>query len=558
MFNPVASLASLLEVAAKRDPDGPAILDKGETITWSEAAYRSGQLAAALVQAGVVPGDRVGVHYRKSADSFLAMHAVVQQGAVAVPLDPTASASYLVSVIEQAECRVILTHPPCQASAVELAGDGRIQSILGIGPPTASDRGVFQSKGRAAPNNSFMSQSTIDMLEPIGPVLVDPTQPAYIITTSGSTGRPKGICHSHASALAYVAFKLEAYDIGPKDRVSDIAPNHFDISTLALWVSPFVGATNVVVPEQHQMFPASLAKLMDETKITVWYSVPYLLTQLLQRGGLDQLDLSAMRWVLFGGEVFPTQALADLMNIMPDARFSNVYGPAEVNACTIHHLEGPPSSNEPIPIGKPVADTRIRLVTPSDTQDSHRSIPDGEQGEVLVAGSTMMIGYWERPDLNEAAFVIDPQTGERWYRTGDLAFRDQAGDLVFAGRVDHQVKVRGHRVELESIESVLEDAEPIEYAVVTVARSEDGGDVLIAGLAVPSDGNDQSTTAASDRWGPKALRSLAADHLPAYAVPAQYYLLKTRPVTGSGKLDRRVLRLELAALHEAAGDPLSD
>ncbi len=527
MSEPVASLASLLSLAAERDPDGVAILDQGTTTSWTEAVAQSGRMAAALLDADVQPGDRVGVHYRKSADSFLAMHAVVQQGAIAVPLDPSASGFYLSSVIEQTGCRVVMTHPPCLATIQTMVQSSTIDVVLGVAKPT----------DEVSTPAAFLDRAAIDLLAPIDPIEVDLDWPAYIITTSGSTGRPKGICHTHRSAMAYVHFKEEAYDFGPGDRISDIAPNHFDISTLALWVTPQVGATNVVVAEQYQMFPASLSKLMAEEQISVWYSVPYLLTQLLNRGSLDEVDLTKLRWILFGGEVFPTEALRTLMDQMPAARFSNVYGPAEVNACTIHHLAGPPEPGSPIPIGQPVGDTQVQLV------DDELN-PKADEGEIWVQSPTMMREYWQQPELTSRAIWTDQQTGERWYRTGDLGWLDQNGDLVFAGRVDHQVKVRGHRVELEAIEAVLEDADQILHAIATVARNTEGSDIVISGVSLHP-GSSLDVT---------ALRSHCANRLPVYAVPVVFYPMTTASdsgvlTTGSGKLDRRTLRADLDRLH---------
>ena len=476
-MNELTTLAQLLATAADRDPSATAIRDQGQATTWGEAADRAGRMGAALNHLGVAPGDRVGVHYRKSADAFLAMHAVVQRGAIAVPLDPTASAGYLASVVSQTGCEVVLSHPACQHSALALAADGGLRGLVGIDEPVEGPA--------AGPRCELVGPAALADLSPARPKPVDPDQLAYIITTSGSTGRPKGISHTHRSALAYVEFKLAAYDLSPQDHISDIAPNHFDISTLALWVTPIIGATNVVVAEQYQMLPASLSGLMADEQISVWYSVPYLLTQLLTRGDLEQRDLSHLRWVLFGGEVFPPQVLAQLMDLMPNARFSNVYGPAEVNACAIHHLDGPPIGEEPIPIGRPVADTELRLVDPAVPTGFHSSSlgPWGPShpGEIWVNSPTMMAGYWQRPDLDEKIFVTGPD-GDRWYRTGDLGYQLSTGELVFTGRVDHQVKVRGHRIELEAIEAVLEDAPGIANAVATVARPGEGADVVIAGL----------------------------------------------------------------------------
>ena len=530
----VASLADLIPIAAERNPDGIAVADRGTTITWSDADARAGRLAAALAESGVTAGDRVGVHHRKCTDGFLAMHAVVRRGGIAVPLDPTASGSYLGSVVERTGCEVLVTHDDCRRTATSLVDSGALRAVIGLDALDAP-AGVVA-----------LDPTTVDRLDPLGPAGTRPDDPAYLITTSGSTATPKSICHTHASALAYVGFKLAAYDFGPDDRISDLAPNHFDISTQALWVTPAVGATNVVIPDQHQILPASLSQLMADERLTVWYGVPYLLTQLVSRGSLAERDLSHLRWVLFGGEVLAPQVLADLMRQLPGARFSNVYGPAEVNACTVHHLDELPTGEEPVPIGGPVADTAVRVVDPdlgvTPRQGAPAEVGPGEQGELWVSAPTMMQGYWNLPELTSRS-VVD-WDGKRWYQTGDLGYQRADGALVFSGRVDHQVKIRGYRVELESVESILEDLDGVANAVVAVARSTDGGDVLIAGI-LPEPGSEVDH---------EALRRWADSRLPAYAVPTRFSPIGSVAVTGSGKLDRREIRSNLVDAHHGEGD----
>ena len=529
-----ADIASLLTRAADRAPERAAIVDQGRAWSWAEVDARAGRMAAALLGAGIDRGDRVGVHFRKSADAFCAMHAAVRIGAVAVPLDPTASATYLSQVCRLAGCNVLLTHAPCASSAHRLAAEAELSSVIGLDAP--ADELADTAAGPPGTEVRWVPPDVLDDLEPVGPVAVAPTDLSYLITTSGSTGTPKSICHTHASAVGHVRSMLAFFDFGADDRFADIAPNHFDISTPALWLVPAVGATNVVVPEPYQMLPASAAQLAETERITVWYSVPYLLTQLLQRGGLAERDLSSLRHVLFGGEVFPPGALAELMALLPEASFSNVYGPAEVNMCTVHRFDGPPADDEPVPIGVPPPETRIRLtrIGPAPGTEGATSalgeVAAGEQGEIWVSGQTTMEGYWKRPDETARAFVDD--ASGRWYRTGDMGRRRADGVLVFEGRLDHQVKVRGHRIELESIEAVLEDVPGVAYAVAAVARAEDGGDELVAGVGLAA--------GASVDWA--ELPTRLANDLAGYAIPRTILTLNSAPTTGSGKLDRRALR----------------
>jgi acyl-CoA synthetase (AMP-forming)/AMP-acid ligase II len=227
------------------------------------------------------------------------------------------------------------------------------------------------------------------------------------------------------------------------------------------------------------------------------------------------------------------------MERLPAARFVNVYGPAEVNACTIHHLPAAAAVAvaDDVPIGRPVpideaGGTEVRVVDPDETG----------RGELWVRSPTMMKGYWRRPDLDSGVFVDDGDG--RWYRTGDLGWRRHDGELVFAGRLDHQVKVRGHRIELEAVESVLEEQPGVAGAVAAVVRTPGGDDSLIAGLIA----------APGRSYDPDDLLRSARERLPAYALPTRLLaveeLVDTLPTTGSGKLDRRSLRARLVEAHQ--------
>jgi acyl-coenzyme A synthetase/AMP-(fatty) acid ligase len=261
--------------------------------------------------------------------------------------------------------------------------------------------------------------------------------------------------------------------------------------------------------------------------------VPFLLCELLARGALDQRDLSSLRWVLFGGEIMAPEVVSQLMVHMPNARFSNSYGPAEVNQCTFHHLEGPPGPDEPIPIGRPLPDAELRIV-----DDDGFPVEGDAAGELLVRCSTMMDRYWNRPDLDTRAFVHTDLPGgatARWYRTGDVVRRRPDGDHEFLGRRDNQVKVRGNRVELESVESVLAALDGIEAAVAGVVEL-DGTSALAAALL-------EAPGATVDLV--EALRAVARA-LPPYAVPFRLVRVDDLPLTASGKVDRRAVRDRLA------------
>jgi len=267
--------------------------------------------------------------------------------------------------------------------------------------------------------------------------------------------------------------------------------------------------------------------------VTRIYTVPSLFQQMMARGALADRDLSAVRWVLPAGEVYPPEPLRSLAELFPNARFSNVYGPAEVNQCSYHHFGIDELDDETLPIGLPCPDAELRVVDEDD-----REVADGERGELLVRTATMKAGYWKRPDLDEAGFLYEKGQGgltRRWYRTGDLVHWDARGRLRYHGRRDHQIKIRGNRVELELVEAAVGSLDGVEQAVAGV-RPKPGGDDELVARFVPSGPTDPSS------W-----RQLLAAKLPMYAIPAVYEPAERFPLTPSGKIDRRTVREQIAS-----------
>ena len=358
---------------------------------------------------------------------------------------------------------------------------------------------------------------------------LDDTAPAYMLFTSGSTGQPKGILHSHASALAYARLAADMYDVSSEDVLGNFAPLHFDQSTFEFYSGPMCGATTVLIPPAYGIALANLASLIEEERLTFWYSVPSVLLRLLQSGTLSGKDLSAVRWVLFGGEVFPHRQLQQLVALLPHARFSNVYGPTEVNQCTCYNFSSDEPIPEPLPIGAVWADTDALVVDEND-----EPVTTGAVGELLIHSATMMLGYWERPELNRSAFHEHRgASGEmlRYYRTGDLVRSDDQGNLAFLGRKDRQVKSRGHRVELDEIEAVLAMLDDVEEAATFTVSDDDG--VLLIDAAV--------TLRAGSELNERGVAQHAARHLPPYARPRRVYALEEFPRTRTGKIDRNAL-----------------
>ena len=316
-------LFQAVDSAAESTPDAPAIRYNGNNITYEELSRRSSNLAQVLVGHGLKRGDRVGIYMNKSAESAVALYGIMKAGGAYVPLDPFAPESRTGYVIRDCGIRHLVTNDSKISSLEKIYADGSpLEHIIGIQkyvdlPIECTTWDDVYSAPSKVPISNLTEQDL-----------------AYILYTSGSTGVPKGIMHTHRSGLSFAEWGAKTYGLTSADRLSNHAPLHFDLSTFDFFAGAIVGATTIIIPEALTKFPTNMAKFIQEEKITVWYSVPFALIQLLLHGKLESRDYSALRWILFAGEVFPTKHLRQLMALLPNIRFSNLYGPTETNVCT--------------------------------------------------------------------------------------------------------------------------------------------------------------------------------------------------------------------------------
>lgn len=526
-------LADLVERAATKHGDKPAFRYNGVDLTYPALLERSNRLANTLRSNGVQPGDLVGILMGKALENSVAIFGIMAAGAAYVPLDPAAPTSRTEQIVRSCNLSHIVTDQQRSRNVAELC--------RAIGEPLV----VVGVANIDAPNAHTIDWAEVETYSQVRPdIAVSPDDLAYLIFTSGSTGIPKGIMHTHRSGMAYASMAAQLYDLRPDDRLSNFPPLHFDQSTFDFFSGPLAGATTVIIGKEHQLVPASLAQLIEDERLSIWYSVPLALVQLLLYGALNERDCSSIRWVVYGGEPFPLKHLKALINQWPQARFSNCYGPAETNQCTYHHIDSLDAdaverdAGIPIGIACPGMDTLI-----VDTYDA--VVADGVEGELVVRSPTTMKGYWAAEDLNDQAFLDCDHHGspQRYYRTGDIVRRNEAGLLEFIGRRDRQVKVRGFRVELDEIEAALLTHPAIkEVAVISIASQA----VKSAGTDVDEHVNgkvEESTLAAYVSLGPevacdeRSLKHHASERLARYAVPTSITFVSDFPRTTSGKID---------------------
>jgi amino acid adenylation domain-containing protein len=510
--------------SAERFPDHEAIRFSSQSLTYAELESRTNRLAQVLIEQGLGRGDRVGIYMNKSLETATAVYGIMKAGGAYVPLDPFAPPGRNSYVMKNCGIRHLITSDnkldQLEQIQAEYAG---LECLIGLQPQDALTV-------RCIP------WQEVDMAPSSGPDLNLTEQDlAYILYTSGSTGDPKGIMHTHRSGLSFAEWAASTYSLEPADRLSNHAPLHFDLSTLDYFASATAGATTVIIPEVLTKFAANMAKLIEQEAITVWYSVPFALIQLLERGGLDDRDFSSLRWILFAGEVFPTKHLRSLMSKLPQVRFSNLYGPTETNVCTYYHVTSLPESDDPVPIGKPCANVEDLVVDPDGAP-----VSPGEVGELLIRGGVVMKGYWGMPEKTAKGFYRRKVFGDYediFYRTGDLVQLEADGNYKYLGRKDRQIKTRGYRVELDEVEVAILSYAGVQEAAV-YAVPDGGGSNLIEASAIPKPGDPLTEADVIEH---------IAGRLPSYAMPVKIEIVADFPRTSTGKINRRELQTRATA-----------
>lgn len=525
-------LPDLLAATAQRHGGRDAVVMDGRRLSYAALEDGANRLARSLAAHGVRRGDRVGLWLPKSPEAVVALWGILKAGAAYVPVDPGA--------------------PPARLGFI--ARDGGIAGLV-----TRADRapGLDEAFAAGAPMRAlWFADDPADPPRiaglpgvPWGALAAEPatgagTAPAaddlaYILYTSGSTGEPKGVMHTHASALAFVEWAADRFGVGPEDRIAGHAPFHFDLSTFDLFASVRGGAALYPVPPRATAFPAAIAKLYTGERLTIWYETPSGLVLMLTRGNLRALDLSALRVLLFAGEVMPVRVLRELMALAPHARFANLYGPTETNVCTWHEVTAPPAGEHALPIGRACSGDTLAIL-----DERGGAVAAGAPGELWVHGDSVMRGYWGRPERTAETLRAIPLPGGGSgvaYRTGDIVRDPGDGVLEFLGRRDHQIKTRGYRVELGEIEAVLQRHPAVAEVVVLAVPDPEITHRLVA-VVVPAAG------AALDE---AALKQHCAATLPRYMVPEHIGARDALPRTSSGKVDRRAL------MPTPSGDPAS-
>jgi amino acid adenylation domain-containing protein len=486
---------------AAADPNHIVLMTADTRISAGALAAKADAIAAALLARNVGSGSVVGVCLRRDVTLVAALLGILRAGAAYLPLDaslPPGRVDYMLR----------------DSGAALVIADQAAEAVLG---------GL--SIERLDPALQPAVSAPVNVPEPSG------SAQAYLIYTSGSTGQPKGVCVSHAAAANFIAAMAERPGIGSTDVVLAMTTVSFDISVLELFVPLALGATVYLADRVESESGAALAELIESAAVSVMQATPSSWRMLRAAGWEGRAGLRA----LSGGEALAPELAQWLLPRV--AELWNMYGPTETTVwSSCARIDA--AAGDQCPIGTPVANTELYVV-----DERRRLLPDGVPGELAIGGAGLALGYHRREKLTHERFVVLPEVGERVYLTGDRALRRRDGQYLHLGRIDAQLKVRGHRIEPGEIEAVLAQADGVAAVAVRDWRPSDDDHRLVAWYSIRPGASVE----------PQALRAHARATLPPYMVPQHFLTVAAMPLTSSGKIDRA--RLEFPSnTHGAASE----
>ncbi|MFI6234793.1 amino acid adenylation domain-containing protein [Micromonospora sp. NPDC050784] len=476
---------------ARATPGAVAVEDDQERLTYAELDRRATALARVLVDRGC-PGGFVGVLLGRSTRTVVALLAVLKAGAAYVPLDPAYPRARLLDMVERCGVKLVLTSADAPTRIdVDLILVDEERHDEATAPFAAPERG--------------------------------PADPAYVMFTSGTTGRPKAVVVSHHS-IVNLATGADYVELGPARTMLQFAPISFDASTFEIWGALLNGARLVVAPDD-LLGSDRLGELLTRHRVDTMWLTSALFHQVVD---VDLRALDPVTQLLSGGDVLSADHVRRALAAVPGRVVVNGYGPTETTtfACC-HRVSTVEEAGHPLPIGRAIPGARLWIM-----DERGEPVPEGDPGELWIAGAGVSLGYLGDPAETDRRFVPEPGRPEsRAYRSGDLVRRRGDGLLEFLGRIDDQVKVRGYRIEPAEVEAALVEQPTVHRAVVTAQELRPGDKRLVAYLVLAP---------GAELRVPELRRALAA-RLPAHLVPARYVAMDDLPVTRNGKADRRAL-----------------
>lgn len=500
MFN-FKSAVELVSRAAELYGDKPAFKDAYKTVTFRQLNTLSRSLATGLT-AAVPTGTKlpVMVYLPKSVESVISFMGIMYAGSPYVPMDYN---------VPMGRFQVTADNLCPTAVITDTAGKEKLTAAGITIPVLIYDELLCEDINNGRLDKIMNSTTDLD--------------PSYIMYTSGSTGTPKGVTIHHRAVLDYTRWLADTFDITDKSIIGMQSAFHFDNSVFDMFLALYIGAQTIIIPEILFMYPEKLMDFMLEEKISVIFWVPTVMISIANSGALAQMPLPDLKMILFAGEVMPIKQLNEWIAVYPDATFVNMYGPTEATDIVLYYvLDRRFEVGETLPIGIPCANMKALILDENNRPAS--------EGELLIGGTGISMGYWNSPEITKKAFIQNPlndKYNDRLYRTGDLVYMAEDGNIMFIGRADSQIKLRGNRIELGDIEATASAMENIKSCCSMFSHETEEIYLFLE--------TDAEII-------PRKFNMELKKHLPAYMIPQKIITMPDFPHTPSGKIDRQTLK----------------
>ncbi len=505
------SAVRLLDIAAEKYGGKTAISDEWGEITFKALQSRGKSVGTALAKttpAGYMPSP-VMVYLKKSISCIVCFMGALYSANPYVPVAYDMPANRIQKIVDSLHGR---GHIITDKKGMETLGTMDIPGTMSVH--------MYDEIVETDADEVLLEKTLSKVID---------TDPIYIMFTSGSTGEPKGVTVPHRGVIDYAMWVRKTFGIDENSVLGNQAPFYFDNSIFDIYSCLLTGAKMIIIPETLFMFPLKLPEFVRDNDITTIFWVPTVMINVANSGALSEIEMPKLRNVVFCGEVMPNTQLNIWRKAQPQCTYANLYGPTEISdVCTYYIVDRPFKDSDPLPIGKACENMRIIILN-----EKNEIAETNEQGEICVIGTGVSLGYWNKPDITAKAFTQNPANPyyeERVYHTGDLAYVNGEGLIIYIGRMDNQVKVKGNRIELGEIENA--------------AMCVDG----IKGACAVFDEKNQRIVLFAESEQEFKLRKLNLElkkYIPSYMLPSELVVMDKFPHTANDKIDRVTLKNSL-------------
>tara|TARA_B110000971_G_C20039710_1_gene516980 strand:+ start:2909 stop:4426 length:1518 start_codon:yes stop_codon:yes gene_type:complete len=498
----LSSCVNYLEEQVTKNGDKVAITDSNDSMTYNEIRKEALKIASAI--GTDFKNKPIGVFLPKSIDCVNSFMGVLYTGNFYVPLDIKSPLERLNSLVETLGPVVIIT----QTKFIKKLKDNPFFDKINL-----IDVNELCNEGEEFNYKSVLNN-------------VIETDPIYSIYTSGSTGTPKGVIISHANVHDYIQWFQETYKVNEETVLGNQSPFMFDVSVTDIYSCLKYGAHMYIIPEHLFSFPFKLIEYVNEHKINFIIWVPSLLVNVANANTFETLKPKYVKNVLFAGEPMPNKQLNYWRQYLPDTLYSNMYGPTEATVIASYYIVNRDfKDSDPLPMGKQVSNSELFVLAKNGDL-----VKNNEVGELYIKGSSVALGYWNNLKATEKSFIQNPLNKtypEIVYKTGDLVYYNDLGELVYSARVDSQIKHTGYRIELGEIESAVSNIKAISGACVLYDKSK--SEIVLIFQTVDNELSD------------KFIRKELSKFIPKYMIPTRFVFIKDWPLNSNGKIDRKKL-----------------